>query len=49
MTFFTVFFYRVNAILPGYFKTPMVDTVPEKVIQGVLKMVPLARMGDPLG
>ncbi|KAL0896041.1 hypothetical protein ABMA27_012023 [Loxostege sticticalis] len=39
---------RVNAILPGYFKTPMVDTVPEKVIQGVLKMVPLARMGDPL-
>ncbi|XP_063830513.1 estradiol 17-beta-dehydrogenase 8 [Ostrinia nubilalis] len=38
---------RVNAILPGFIKTPMVDTVPEKVLQGILKLVPLGRMGKP--
>ncbi|KAL0850491.1 hypothetical protein ABMA28_012284 [Loxostege sticticalis] len=38
---------RVNVILPGFVKTPMVETVPDKVVQGMLKLVPLARMGEP--
>ncbi|KAH9643262.1 hypothetical protein HF086_010538 [Spodoptera exigua] len=38
---------RVNAILPGFIETPMVKTVPEKVIQGIMKQVPLGRLGSP--
>lgn len=38
---------RVNAILPGFIETPMVKTVPEKVMQGMLKLVPLGRLGQP--
>ncbi|KAJ8734554.1 hypothetical protein PYW08_013804 [Mythimna loreyi] len=38
---------RVNVILPGFIETPMVKTVPEKVMQGMLKLVPLGRMGQP--
>ncbi|CAG9109967.1 unnamed protein product [Plutella xylostella] len=39
---------RVNAILPGFINTPIVDTVPEKVKQGILKLVPLGRLGSPV-
>ncbi|CAG5041613.1 unnamed protein product [Parnassius apollo] len=38
---------RVNAILPGFIDTPMVKTVPEKVKEGMFKMIPLGRLGDP--
>ncbi|CAH2068281.1 unnamed protein product, partial [Iphiclides podalirius] len=38
---------RINAILPGFIDTPMVKTVPDKVKEGLLKMIPLGRMGDP--
>ncbi|XP_013183329.1 estradiol 17-beta-dehydrogenase 8 [Amyelois transitella] len=38
---------RVNAILPGFIDTPIIQTVPEKVLQGMLKMVPLGRLGKP--
>ncbi|XP_053601291.1 estradiol 17-beta-dehydrogenase 8 [Plodia interpunctella] len=38
---------RVNAVLPGMIDTPIVKTVPEKVMQGMLRMVPLGRLGNP--
>jgi len=38
---------RVNAILPGYIATPMVETVPEKIKQEVMLKCPLGRMGKP--
>lgn len=38
---------RVNAILPGYINTPMVDTVPEKIKADIIKRCPIGRMGEP--
>ncbi|XP_050356716.1 estradiol 17-beta-dehydrogenase 8 [Nymphalis io] len=38
---------RVNAILPGFIDTPIVKTVPDKVMQNMLKLVPLGRLGEP--
>lgn len=37
----------VNAIAPGYADTPMVDAVPDKVIENILKEVPLSRLAEP--
>ena len=45
---------RVNAILPGYIRTPMVDAMakvtcpedPESVISGIAKGIPMNRMGN---
>ena len=44
---------RVNAILPGYIRTPMVEKMalqtnqadPESVIQGIISGIPMQRMG----
>lgn len=44
---------RVNAILPGYIKTPMVDGMakisnpenPESVVEGIAKGIPMKRLG----
>jgi len=36
----------VNAVAPGYIRTRMTDELSEKVRQGVLQMIPLARMGE---
>ena len=44
---------RVNAIMPGYIRTPMVDNMakvscpedPESVINGIAKAIPMKRMG----
>ena len=46
---------RVNAILPGYIRTPMVDGMaketnpndPESVINGIASAIPMKRLGDP--
>ena len=46
---------RVNAILPGYIRTPMVESMaketnlndPESVINGIAKSIPMKRLGDP--
>jgi len=46
---------RVNAILPGYIRTPMVEAMakisnpedPESVITGITKAIPMGRMGTP--
>ena len=38
---------NVNAIAPGFIKTPMTQTVPEKVIKYLIGQIPLTRMGEP--
>lgn len=38
---------NVNAVSPGFIATEMIDTIPEKVIQGVTQRTPLRRMGRP--
>ena len=38
---------NVNAIAPGFIKTPMTQTVPEKVVKYLIGQIPLKRMGEP--
>ncbi|MEY8878747.1 MAG: 3-oxoacyl-ACP reductase FabG [Leptothrix sp. (in: b-proteobacteria)] len=38
---------RVNAVAPGFIDTPILATMPEKVIQGMCNDVPLKRLGKP--
>ena len=38
---------RVNAVAPGFISTPILDTIPEKVIQELEHRVPLKRLGKP--
>jgi 3-oxoacyl-[acyl-carrier protein] reductase len=38
---------RVNAIAPGFTMTPMLETVPEKVLDAIREKTPLRRLGDP--
>lgn len=38
---------RVNAIAPGFVQTPMVDKIPEKVLQTIQEKPPLKRLGQP--
>ncbi|WP_078381496.1 3-oxoacyl-ACP reductase FabG [Sutcliffiella halmapala] len=38
---------NVNAVAPGFVETNMVATVPEKVIQGLVQVIPLQRLGKP--
>lgn len=40
---------RINAVLPGFINTPIVQTIPDKVKQMMVKMTPLGRMGEPEG
>jgi NAD(P)-dependent dehydrogenase (short-subunit alcohol dehydrogenase family) len=37
----------VNAIAPGFVSTRMLDGVPHKVMESVLDMTPVGRLGDP--
>lgn len=37
----------VNAIAPGFIKTPMTENLPENVIQEYLKLIPVGREGKP--
>ena len=37
----------VNAVTPGYTATEMLDTVPEKVLDGLRARIPLGRLGKP--
>jgi len=39
---------RVNAIAPGYIRTPMTDSLAEKVKNLVQERTPLGRMGEPI-
>lgn len=38
---------RVNAVAPGFIATPILNTIPEKVIAEVAQRVPLRRLGQP--
>ncbi|WP_404470015.1 3-oxoacyl-ACP reductase FabG [Sutcliffiella horikoshii] len=38
---------NVNAVAPGFVETAMVETIPEKIIQTMLQLVPLQRLGKP--
>uniref|UniRef100_H2ZDE9 (3R)-3-hydroxyacyl-CoA dehydrogenase n=1 Tax=Ciona savignyi TaxID=51511 RepID=H2ZDE9_CIOSA len=38
---------RCNAVLPGFIKTPMTDTVPEDIMKKYLKLIPQKRLGTP--
>jgi 3-oxoacyl-[acyl-carrier protein] reductase len=37
---------RVNAIAPGFIRTPMTETVPQKVLDLMVSKTPLGRMGE---
>jgi NAD(P)-dependent dehydrogenase (short-subunit alcohol dehydrogenase family) len=37
----------VNTVAPGFIETEMLDTVPEKVLDGIRAQVPLRRLGRP--
>ncbi|KAF4530879.1 hypothetical protein B566_EDAN018919 [Ephemera danica] len=38
---------RVNAVAPGFVETPILDTIPEKVLNHMREQVPLHRLGKP--
>ena len=38
---------RVNAVAPGFIATPMVETMPEKVLDTMKDKAPLKRLGTP--
>jgi len=38
---------RVNAVAPGFIATPILDTIPDKVIGEMASRVPLRRLGQP--
>jgi 3-oxoacyl-[acyl-carrier protein] reductase len=38
---------RVNAVAPGFVETPILATVPEKVLQQMKEQVPLGRLAQP--
>lgn len=38
---------RCNAVMPGFIDTPMVQKVPDKVIEKIKKEIPLRRLGAP--
>jgi 3-oxoacyl-[acyl-carrier protein] reductase len=38
---------RINAVAPGFIRTPMVGGVPEKVLEMVKERTPLRRLGEP--
>jgi len=38
---------RVNAVCPGFVRTPILDSIPEPVLQKMIDKVPLGRLGTP--
>jgi len=38
---------RVNAVAPGFIATPILNTMPEKVVADMAQRVPLRRLGQP--
>lgn len=40
---------RVNAVLPGFVKTPMTDAMPPEVLKKICEGIPMNRMGEVSG
>jgi 3-oxoacyl-[acyl-carrier protein] reductase len=38
----------VNAIAPGFVRTRMMDSVPDKAMEAVIATTPVGRLGDPM-
>ncbi len=38
---------RVNAVAPGFIETPILQTIPDKVLDHMREQVPLKRLGRP--
>ncbi len=38
---------RVNAVCPGFIRTPILDTIPPQVVEKMIEKVPLGRLGKP--
>jgi len=38
---------RVNSVSPGYARTPMIASVPEKVLEPIIAKTPLGRLAEP--
>jgi 3-oxoacyl-[acyl-carrier protein] reductase len=38
---------RVNAVAPGFINTPMIESVPDKLIENLTSRTPLKRLGEP--
>ncbi len=38
---------RANAVCPGFVETPILDSIPEKVMQSMVDRVPLGRLAQP--
>ncbi len=38
---------RCNAVAPGFIETPILNTIPDKVLQQMTERVPLRRLGTP--
>jgi 3-oxoacyl-[acyl-carrier protein] reductase len=38
---------RVNAVAPGFIATPILSTIPDKVLRDMEQKVPLRRLGRP--
>jgi len=38
---------RVNAVCPGFVRTPILDSIPEAVMRKMVEKVPLGRLGTP--
>ncbi|HEY9054465.1 MAG TPA: 3-oxoacyl-ACP reductase FabG [Rectinemataceae bacterium] len=39
---------RANSVSPGYCRTPMIETVPEKVLEPIIAKTPLQRLAMPI-
>ena len=37
----------MNAVAPGFIATPILSTIPEKLIDEMMERVPLKRLGQP--
>jgi 3-oxoacyl-[acyl-carrier protein] reductase len=37
---------RANCVAPGYTRTPMIETVPEKVLEPIIARTPLGRLAE---
>ncbi|MBA3480111.1 MAG: 3-oxoacyl-ACP reductase FabG [Lautropia sp.] len=38
---------RVVAVCPGFIRTPILDTIPQAVVQKMVEKIPLGRLGQP--